>query len=144
MKILDGLISSGTTAALEQMAALTEARQKVLAENIANVDTPGYRRKRIDLSAFQKALAEALENHRRGGPIPQVVTRQVQRDRRGRMIIAPSVEPVENITFHDGSSSRIERDMSEMSKNLLLHQISVELLRREYRLLEMAIKGRMT
>jgi len=144
MAMLERLIGSGTTAALEQMAALTEARQKLLAENIANVDTPGYRRKRLDLSEFQEALAEALERHRQGGPMPLATTSQVQRDERGRMILRPAVEPAENVTFHDGSNSRIERDMTEMSKNLLLHQVAVELLRRQYQMLEMAIRGRST
>jgi len=48
---------SRTLSAMEQMAAFTEARQKLIAENIANVDTPAYQRRQVDLGGFQQALA---------------------------------------------------------------------------------------
>jgi flagellar basal-body rod protein FlgB len=48
-----------TSSALEVAIRGTEARQTVLANNLANVNTPGY--KRSDVS-FQGALASALES----------------------------------------------------------------------------------
>jgi flagellar basal-body rod protein FlgB len=48
-----------TSSALEVAIRGTEARQTVLANNLANVNTPGF--KRSDLS-FQGALADALQS----------------------------------------------------------------------------------
>jgi len=138
----EGLIFGRLTGALEQTAAFTQARQKILAENIANIDTPGYRRKKVDLRSFQQALQDALKRCRANQPLPDVTTRQVYRDEAGRLRIRPEVEPPDNVMFHDRTNGRIERDMAEMAENLLLHQVTVELLRQRYHMLEIAIKGR--
>ena len=142
MEPLSGLLGSSTIAALEQLAAFTESRNKVLAENIANIGTPGYQSKRVDLAAFQDALAEALKQRRSAESVAQIATRQVHRDQHGRMVLQPEVEPAENITFHDGTNSRIEREMTHLAQNALLHKVSMELLRHKYQIIEKAIRGR--
>lgn len=142
MSGLSGILGDKTISALEQMASFTSARQKVIAENIANVDTPGYRHKKVDLESFQQALAEALEGSR-GEPIGKVRTDQVEYDRAGRMVLRPDVESADNLMFHDGTNGQIERDMTEMSRNQVLNQIAVDLLARKYRGMEAAIRGRM-
>ncbi len=139
---MERILQSKTIGALEQMAAFTQARQKVLAENIANVDTPGYQQKQVDLAGFQKALAEALQRHPPGRGLPQVTTDQVQRDANGSLVLRPGVEPAANIQFHDGTNGRIEQVVTDMSRNQLLHQISVDMLTKKYRGLENVIRGR--
>jgi flagellar basal-body rod protein FlgB len=52
-----------TSSALEVAIRGTEARQTVLANNLANVNTPGF--KRSDVS-FQGALADALQSSSNG------------------------------------------------------------------------------
>lgn len=144
MSGLNGIIGGKTISALEQMGAFTEARQKVIAENVANVDTPGYQHKQVALGGFQQALAQAMQNSSGNGSLGRVSSDQVQYDEAGRMVLRPGVEPADNLTFHDGTNGQIEKDMTEMSQNLLLHQISVDMLARKYRGLETAIRGRVT
>ena len=48
----------------------------------------------------------------------------------------------ENILFHDGTNSSVERQMSELVKNAMMHQIAVEMLRGRYSGLMTAIRGR--
>ena len=122
MSGLNGIIGSKTISALEQMASFTEARQKVIAENIANVDTPGYRHKKVDAADFQQALAEALDGSR-GDALGKVSSEQVQYDRAGHMVLRPDMESADNVMFHDGTHGQIERDMTEMSRNQILNQI---------------------
>lgn len=128
--------------ALEQMAAFTQARHRVIAENIANVDTPGYQRKQVDLGSFQVALAEAIHGASSDGRLAAVTTDQVERDVHGHIVLRPGVEPADNVAFHDGTNGLVERDLTEMSRNQLLHQVSVDMLARKYRGLETAIRGR--
>jgi len=135
------IIGSRALSALEQMAAFTEARQKVIAENIANVDTPGYLHKKVDLGSFQQALAEAMRSSA-GGELPAVTGDQVRHDESGRMVLRPAVEPPDNLTFHDGTNGRIEKDMTEMAGNQMLHQVATSLIQHHYRMLETAIRGR--
>ena len=143
MSGLNGIIGGKTISALEQMASFTEARQKVIAENIANVDTPGYRNKKVDAAGFQQALAQALDGSR-GDAIGKVSSDQVQYDQAGHMVLRPDVESADNLMFHDGTNGQIERDMTEMSRNQILNQMSVDMLRHHYRMIETAIRGRMT
>jgi flagellar basal-body rod protein FlgB len=137
----NNIIASRTISALEQMAAFTEARQKVIAENVANVDTPGYQHKKVDLAGFQQALAEAMRNGAADG-LPRASNDQVRYDEFGRMVLRPAIEPADNLTFHDGTNGQIEKDMTDMADNQMLHQVATSLIQHHYRMLETAIRGR--
>jgi flagellar basal-body rod protein FlgB len=139
---LSGIIGGKTISALEQMAQFTEARQKVIAENIANVDTPGYRHKNVDTGSFQRALAQALDGSGTDG-LAKARSDQVQYDEAGSMVLRPDAESADNLMFHDGTNGQIERDMTEMSRNQILNQIAVDMLVKKYRGMETAIRGRM-
>lgn len=52
------LTSTSTVALAERRIAWLEERQRVLAQNIANADTPGFRPR--DLGSFQRSLAGAF------------------------------------------------------------------------------------
>jgi flagellar basal body rod protein FlgB len=58
--------------------------------------------------------------------------------------LEPESESADNVMFHDGTNGQIEKDMTEMSRNLLLNQVSVDMLRHHYRMMETAIRGRMS
>lgn len=141
MSGLSGIIGGKTISALEQTAAFTEARQKVIAENIANVDTPGYRHKQVDAGSFQQALAQALDASP-GDALAKVSSDQVQYNEAGSMVLRPDTEPADNVMFHDGTNGQIERDMTEMSRNQILNQVSVDMLRHHYQMLQTAIRGK--
>jgi flagellar basal-body rod protein FlgB len=132
--------------ALEKMLAFTQARQRMLAENIANVDVPGYRTKHLDADAFQKALGEAMDGQKQAGvsaPLELQGTSEFGMDEDGRLMVSPSEEPAENVLFHDGTNVRIERQMSMMAENGMMHQAASELLRTKFEGLLKAIRGRM-
>ena len=59
--MLTGLFQSTTIPALEQVVNFGQARHNVLAGNIANIDTPGYRARDLSTAMFQTRLREALE-----------------------------------------------------------------------------------
>jgi flagellar basal-body rod protein FlgB len=56
----DLLIQQTSIPLLEKMAAFTERRQEILAENLANLDTPGYKMRDLPQQKFQQALAAAI------------------------------------------------------------------------------------
>jgi flagellar basal-body rod protein FlgB len=131
--------------ALEKMLAFTEARQKMLAENIANVDTPGYRTKHLDAAGFQKALRQAIDTQQAAGPSADLElksTSEFKNDACGRLKVTPAEEPPENVLFHDGTNVRIEKQMAMMAENVMMHQTASELLRSKIECLMKAIRGR--
>jgi flagellar basal-body rod protein FlgB len=58
---IDGLIDGRTTRAAELTARFAEARHNVLAQNLANIDTPDYHSRNLDPRLFQETLAVAHE-----------------------------------------------------------------------------------
>jgi flagellar basal-body rod protein FlgB len=131
---IDRLISQGPTPVLEQELAFTDARQQVLADNIANVDTPGYQQKDLSVDKFQEMLREKVDQQQSAAP--------------GSVDFSDIEQEVENpangILSHDGNNRSMEQMMTDNAKNALMHNLVVELLRNQYSAMEMALKERVS
>jgi len=141
--LFDQLINRGTLPALEKMLAFTEARHRVITENVANADTPGYAAKQLDAKAFQHALRAAIDEAKETGRTDLRLreSREFRQDAKGRLIVTPSTEPPENVLFHDGTNMRLERQMAMLAENAMMHQAATELLRSKFDGLLKAIRG---
>lgn len=126
---------------LQQVMGFSEERQRVLAENLANINTPGYRTNDLPVDEFVEALGEAID--RRDNETPRRFamqsTRHIDFSRRMR---AQRIETNGLQNYYDQSNSSVERIMSEMGKNALWHNIAAELFRHQSQLLETAIRER--
>ncbi|HID30818.1 MAG TPA: flagellar basal body rod protein FlgB [Desulfobacterales bacterium] len=107
---------------LEQMLTLTANKQKVIAHNIANVDTPGYRRKELK---FEDALLRALEQD------------DVDALQRIQGVIVESDDPT---LRNDGNNVDIDKEMAEMSQNTLVYRVYTELLNKKIGMLRLAMR----
>lgn len=116
------------------------ARNAALANNVANAETPGY--KRIDVQ-FEAALAEAVESDRAR------LRRNAGMDT-GTMLVAdevggtsPSVRSVDTTTMRvDGSNVDADDEMAQLSANQLAHQTVISLLDKRFTQFRTAITGR--
>jgi flagellar basal-body rod protein FlgB len=100
---------------LEQYLDLLGARQKLVASNIANADTPGYKTKDIDFQMeFLNAAADA----------------------------APHVMEASGLAArNDGNNVSIDREARLLAENDLRFNIATNLLRGQIRLVREAIQG---
>lgn len=133
----------GSMPALVQTMSFNEARLRVIAENVANGGTVGYRARQLDAKGFQKALRRALDD-RGGNPARPLVLRdngQVATDAQGRLKVTPTEAPAENVLFHDGTNLSIERQMSDLAETQLSHQTAGVLLKDKFDGLRKAIRG---
>ena len=139
-----GIVNRGALPAMEKMLAFTQARHRMLTENVANVDTPGYQTRHLDARAFQRALREALDTQAETPSASLEIrsSNQFRQDRFGRLSVTPTVEPAENILFHDKTNARIERQMAMLAENAMMHQVVTELLRDKFNGLLKAIRGK--
>ncbi len=101
---------------LHRYLDLASFRQGLIAENLANIDTPGYRTRDID---FSRELNSALANpeHR---PRPS--------------------EPAGLLQRPDGNNVGLDREGLLMAKTQLQFRTAVQLLRSEFRRLQTAIQ----
>lgn len=125
------------------MLTFNESRLRMLSENIANVHTPGYRAKQLDVRGFQRALREALDA-RGGDPRKPFVVKggnEVRTMEDGRLRVTPSRYPVRNLLFHDNTNLSLEQQMSDLAKTGMMHELVTSLLRGRYEGLRKAIRG---
>lgn len=148
---IDRILTSSVTRGIELSARFIEDRHRVLVENVANIDTPGYASKRLDPRAFQTSLKEAIERadaHRAGEKrtgralLDLRGNAQFTTDSSGNVEMRPEIEPAANILFHDGTNVRLETLMSEVADNSLWHQFIMNQLRGRYEGVLKAIRGR--
>jgi len=140
---LESLANRGATPALEKMLAFSEARLAMIAENVANVHTVGYRTKQLDAGAFQRALREALDAKGTDPFRPLDVDSggEVRTDARGRLVVRPSESPVEHSLLHDGTNGSMERQMAMLAETGMTHDLTTMLLNGQYDGLRKAIRG---
>jgi flagellar basal-body rod protein FlgB len=137
------LTQRGAGPALEATLKFQHERLKVVAENVANFGTPGYRARQLDTKGFQRALGMALKQRGADPRNPLVIEagREARTDDAGRLVVTPSPKPVENLLFHDGTNASLERQMSELAQAALTHRVATELLRGKFDGLRKAIRG---
>ncbi len=96
-------------------------RQKAIANNVANLKTPGYRR--IDVR-FEKLLAKTLDS-----------AGKVNLGEIKAAIYQPKQTPVKS----NGNDVNLEIEVGEMVKNTLRHKAYIRLLSKKYKQMELAI-----
>lgn len=120
---------------LRQLAIFGERRQQVLAENVANIDTPNYKTRDLDTEGFRAALREAVLAGASPGHAGAGATFAPD------LFVARQVAPP-NVTFQDGNNRGIEREVTELTKNLLMQNFAVELMAAQTQLLAAVIAER--
>ncbi len=123
--------------------AFAEARQKMLAENIANIDRPGYKTKQLDPAVFQASLRTAMDNRKShpGTPLELPATDQFHQDEMGYLVVTPVTEPAQNILFHDRTNASIETLMAQVAENVMTYNMASQLLKNSFDGLKTAIRG---
>ena len=128
--MLERLLNQSPAAVLERVAGFHARRHAVLAENVVNLSTPGYRQKDLDEAAFRGELRRRLGDRGRDGSADLSGLEQEAGPRGG------------NLVFHDGNDRNVEQLLGDQAKNALRHNLSLELLRKQYGLFHMALRER--
>jgi len=102
---------------LSRLLQASSLRHRVIAQNVANVNTPGYHRLEV---RFNDNLAKAVSGDLSA---PQVV-------------VADGPERV------DGNTVDIDQEMNDLSKNALLYQAAAQILASRMASMRSAITGR--
>ncbi len=125
---------------LEQVVSFTEARHNVLAGNIANFDTPGYRMRDLSPDEFQAKLKEAVEaSHAGPGRFGGAGGDRSESTRSAFEAVADTKH---TLVFHDNSNMDIEQQAAELTKNQMEYNLALSLLTGNFKSLEAAISER--
>ena len=144
--MIESLLKSSTIPLLEKMAIFGERRHEVLTSNIANIDTPAYKTKDLPVEDFQQALKEAVSRNRNDSTTSYLrgssSTRQIGSELFPERLFQAVEASPQNITFQDGNNRSIEHEVMEMTKNKMMYEYAIELMRAQMTMLQIAISER--
>ena len=151
--MLSTLFGTSSVPLLEQVVNFTEARHGVLAGNIANLDTPGYKTRDLSPELFQQKLREAVQtSHASSAPAygygnygsfasPQSAS-SVSRGDRNFAAFDQVKDSYKSVLRHDGVNVSMENQINQIVKNQQEHNLAVGILSNQFRLLRAAISER--
>ncbi|MDB5294883.1 MAG: flagellar basal-body rod protein FlgB [Phycisphaerales bacterium] len=131
---VDRMLNQGNGPLLEQWLRFTQTRHRLIAENVVNISTPGYQAADLDEERFRSLLRERADARAADGP-----------DAASFDDVAAEVsDPERGMLFHDGQARSMEQLMTDQAKNAMTHNLVIELLRKQFSALEMALKERVS
>jgi flagellar basal-body rod protein FlgB len=141
--MIDMLFNNPALLALEKGLDATSLRARLIADNIANADTPNYKAQRL---SFEDFLARELDADRPAGELPLLRTNPLHFPGGRR----PDIQGIEttngiiytdrSLTFRlDGNNVDIDHEMAEQAKNAIQYSTLTELASRRLAILRTVI-----
>jgi len=132
------IFNASSVPVLEQVVSFAQKRHTILATNIANQRVPGYKGRDLNVGRFQEVLRGAIDkkNHPNENLSPGLVSTESGDPMREVR------ESLNGILFHDESNLDIERQVAELSKNQMTHNMALSIMESQLRLLSVAISER--
>lgn len=124
---------SGTINQLENSLKYSTTKQKAIAQNIANVDTPNYKAKEVLKPSFQTELKSAMQANRTDARHFQFSNANQST---GVVVTRPNSE-----YNHNGNSVDVDKEMSEMAENQIYYNAMIERINGKFNSLRTVISG---
>ena len=143
--MISGVTNGGAIPVLERMVQFAGQRQRLLANNIANLSTPDFRPVDVSVADFQENLSEAIDERRlqtgpRRNELPLKGTRQVEVHENSLTLKAQPAG--DNILFHDGNDRDLDRTMQDLVENFMAFRTAAQFMRKQFESIRTAISGR--
>jgi len=128
--MIDPVFQSESYQLARKLLDAAALRQEAISSNIANAETPGYRR--LDVAAD---FAEQLKARTETGELAKG----------GAELLKPALvqDPFARSVRPDGNSVELEKELLAMNKNAVEYQFLTEVVSGNIKQLKMAITGRM-
>jgi flagellar basal-body rod protein FlgB len=127
--MIETLFTQPNYVASKKMLDATVLRHEAIASNLANLETPNY--KRLDISgSFQTELQQAFARQ--------------NADEISELRPTLQVDPSAVAQRADGNTVQLESELTELQKNLLEHSVGTQLITGALLRLRLAITGRPT
>jgi len=125
--MITGLFSQPNYLAAKKLLDATVLRHEAIASNLANLETPNY--KRLDVApSFQSELKQAL-NGQNPGQIAEV-----------QPVLEADRDAI--ASTRDGNTVQLETELTQLNKNFLAHALETQLVTGSLLKLRLAITGR--
>ena len=132
--MLNSILSSPRVKVLEQALSASSLRQKVISNNISNVNTPGYKKSEV-------LFEDMLQNAMTGDRIPMLQTNARHLPLQQAGIPTPKTNVIGNTSMRtDGNNVDIDVEMADLAKNSIYYNAVVQQLSSYFSGIKSAIK----
>jgi len=137
--MLEKIFDSPSQYLLNKGLDAASVRNKVIADNIANVDTPGFKRREV---IFEENIQKVLEKNKNSVKLRTTDSRHMQIKEKDNRI-EPEIRTLKELSYrNDGNNVDIDVETAKMAKNKIFYDALGQSMSNEIRLLRMAITGR--
>jgi flagellar basal-body rod protein FlgB len=112
-------------------------RNQVISDNVANVDTPGFKASKV---AFEDALKDALDDNVLKGKVTNIKHIPIGTSSVGN--VQPQVLQSQNTSMRmDGNNVDIDLEMADLAKTTIAYNAVIQKMTKEFQMLRSAING---
>lgn len=139
--MLESILNSRTQVLLKKSMDVASLRNDVIANNIANIDTPKFKRREV---IFEDKIQKVLESKTNYAKLNTTNARHFQIDGNGDLSgVEPEVKVMDDLSYrNDENNVDIDTETAKMTKNSIFYDSVSESMSNEIRLLRLAITGR--
>ena len=136
--VTDILFGRNSIPDMEKALDAYSMRQKIIANNIANVNTPCFKAKRV---AFEEEYAKHLKKASISSE--NTNSSHIPLGMRTLDKVTPRVEDAATSMNDSGINNvDIDKEMAELAKNNMRYEMTINLLKKRFKNLQSSIKGR--
>lgn len=127
---------NNSTKVLEKALDATWLRNEAITQNIANVDTPNYKRKTVK---FEEYLSDALDKDRKNSAAVQT-NQNVAGSEVDKINPVITTDNSSLSTRLDGNNVDIESEMASLAKNALQYNTLIQSMSKKFSMLKYVIR----
>lgn len=128
---LMSLITDNITEILVKIIEFTHNRQKILTQNITNVNNPGFVPKELAVEEFSNLLNNALEEHIRNQRLILRDTENIKFGVSGSFEVKPMADKHSKELLEKNRDKYLELQIKKLLENSLNQRVAAELLRQK-------------
>jgi flagellar basal-body rod protein FlgB len=142
--MLQAMFERESVPVLEAALSFANQRHRVILQNIANVETPYYKRQDVPSGEFNQALSEAIAERAEAHPNTFELrdTWNIEFPETGLTPVRARADDAQEFgpERHDENSVVIEKEMADLAKNTLRMEVMQRLLKKKYTMLRSALR----
>ena len=128
---LMSLITDNVTEILIKIVKFTQTRQKILIQNIINVQNPGFVPQELEVDEFSNVLNNAIDEHVQNQRLVLCDTDNIKFRATGDLELSPIVDEQAEMLLEEDQDKYIEWQIDKLWENSLSQKVAAELLRQK-------------
>ena len=134
--MLKEIVSSPHVNLMQDALNASSLRQQVISNNIANVNTPGFKKSEVN---FEDQLQAAIDSESKGNVLARTHERHLPAQ---SAAVKPQINKLTNTTLRlDGNNVDIDEEMAQLAKNNIYYDAMAQSAQHYFSVLKSCIAG---